>query len=82
MFPRNYNKNVGSSNGIWWICVRKNYINGRTPVITLTSEGFTLPTTIIYTNETEIIYSGGSETYVCYGIILQKNINYLINVSL
>ena len=82
MFPRNYSKNVGSSNGIWWICVRKNYINGRTPVITLTSEGFTLPTTIIYTNETEIIYSGGSETYVCYGIILQKNINYLINVSL
>ena len=81
-FPRNFSYTVGDSNVHWWFCIRKRHVNGATPIVNLTSGGFTLPTTIIYSNEVDIITAGGSETYVCYCILLQANNTYSMNISI
>ena len=82
LFPRSFTYAVGNDNVHWWFCVRKRYINSRTPIVTLTSGGFTLPTSIINSNEVDITTDGASETYVCYCILLQANNTYTVNISI
>lgn len=79
IFPRVFNSN-NIINVNWWFCVRKAYINNRLPTITLTSNGLSMETSIVYQNDIEIITVGGDEIYTCYAVTLQANINYSINI--
>ena len=79
IFPRVFNSN-NIINVNWWFCVRKAYINNRLPTITLTSNGLSMETSIVYQNDIEIITIGGDEIYTCYAVTLQANINYSINI--
>ena len=80
--PRSFNYTVGNSNVNWWFCIRKRYINNRTPTVLLSSDGFSANTTILDSNEVEINTYADSETYVCYYILLQENNSYSINISI
>ena len=80
--PRSFSYTVGSTNQHWWFCLRKRYVNNRTPNVTLTSGGFTLPTVIIYSNEVDVTTYASTETYVCYCILLQANNSYTVNISI
>lgn len=81
-FPRSFTSVVGGSNLHFWFCVRKRYINNRTPIILLSSNGFGAHTVILGSNEVEITTYSSSETYVCYYILLQANNTYSINISI
>lgn len=81
--PRSFNYTVGGNNMHWWFCLRKRYVNNRTPSVTLTSGGSTMTTPIIYSNETAITgASGNTEAYLCYAVILQANYVYTVNISI
>lgn len=79
--PRSFNYTVGSSNVNWWFCLRKRYVNNRTPSVTLTSGG-TMTTSIIASSEVSLITPNGSEAYICYAVLLQANYVYTINISI
>jgi hypothetical protein len=79
---RTFTQVVDSSNLNFWFCLRKRYVNGRTPSVLLSSNGFSANTVIIGSNEVEIDTYSDSETYVCYYVLLQANNTYSISISI
>jgi hypothetical protein len=79
---RTFTQTVNSSNLNFWFCLRKRYVNDRTPNVLLSSNGFSTNTVIIGSNEVEIDTYSDSETYVCYYVLLQENNTYSISISI